>query len=324
MVHARRSESACTGWSERDVSLRPALPAAEEGAGMSSRAAAARSFLGETRVDREWARRVASIVFVAALGIVAFLPTAAEAVVVTTDMGTLGGALSEATAVNASGQAVGSSSTDTGQTHAFSWTQAGGMVDLGTLGGNTSGAEAVNASGEVVGSSLTATGETHAFLWTSGGGMTDIGTLGGNFSAPAAVNNSGQIVGSSANADGDRHAFSWTQAGGMGDIGPGTAAAGNDSGQGVGQTVFGGPRHAFSWTQAGGTIDLGTIERDEQSAASSLNDAGQVVGDSITATGGYDPFSWTQAGGMVDLGGLGGSGFSLATSVNDSGQVVGN
>src|SRR5947207_4028599 len=67
------------------------------------------------------------------------------------DLGTLGGTTSSASAVNASGQVVGESSSGDG-IRAFSWTAAGGMVDLGTLGGD-SVAFAVNASGQVVGHS---------------------------------------------------------------------------------------------------------------------------------------------------------------------------
>ena len=71
------------------------------------------------------------------------------------------------------------------ETHAFSWTQADGMVDLGTLGGTSSIAFAVNEGGQVVGDSRTAgDAATHAFSWTEEGGMVDLGTLGGTFSSP--------------------------------------------------------------------------------------------------------------------------------------------
>ena len=69
--------------------------------------------------------------------------------------------------MNDSGQVVGARNTpgDTAE-HAFSWTEAGGMVDLGTLGGTRSSAVAVNASGQVVGQSTTAgDASTHAVLW---------------------------------------------------------------------------------------------------------------------------------------------------------------
>ena len=99
------------------------------------------------------------------------------------DLGTLGGTYSQVAAVNDRGQVVGSSLTPQNTRHAFSWTQAGGMIDLGTLGGSESVALALNRSGQVVGWSLIA-GDTrvHAFLWTQTGGMIDLGTLGGSFS----------------------------------------------------------------------------------------------------------------------------------------------
>jgi probable extracellular repeat, HAF family len=78
------------------------------------------------------------------------------------DLGTFGGGFSAAFAVNGSGQVVGEGSTAAGVTHAFSWTQAGGMVDLGTLGGSVSFAHAVSDSGQVVGSSTSRSSRTRA------------------------------------------------------------------------------------------------------------------------------------------------------------------
>ena len=54
---------------------------------------------------------------------------------VMTDLGTLGGAFSQANAINNAGQIVGVFSTVTGSSHAFFY-QNGIMTDLGTLGGN--------------------------------------------------------------------------------------------------------------------------------------------------------------------------------------------
>src|SRR4051794_12756852 len=48
------------------------------------------------------------------------------------DLGTLGGSSAGSSAVNDAGQVVGQSDTSAGELHAFSWTQAGGMIDLGT------------------------------------------------------------------------------------------------------------------------------------------------------------------------------------------------
>src|SRR5438477_9429202 len=76
-----------------------------------------------------------------------------------TDLGTLGGTASSATAINNNGQVVGYSSLADGSTHAFLYS-AGAMVDLGTLGGATSSPNDINDSGVVVGSSLTSSGNT--------------------------------------------------------------------------------------------------------------------------------------------------------------------
>jgi len=116
-----------------------------------------------------------------------------------------GGPHSEATAVNANGQIVGSSNVDNDQfkTHAFSWTPAGGMIDLGVLGDtfDSSEAVAVNDRGQVVGVSSRA-GFWRAFSWTPAGGMVELPALGGTgTTAAVAVNASGQVVGSSFTTD---------------------------------------------------------------------------------------------------------------------------
>jgi probable HAF family extracellular repeat protein len=271
---------------------------------------------------------MATVVALTAGSLVTFEPGAAVAVATYTpiDLGTLGGTSSHPMVVNDSGQVVGFSATASGQTHAFSWTSAGGMVDLGTLGGSSSYANALSDSGRVVGESATASGQTHAFSWTSAGGMVDLGTFGGSYSFATGVSDSGQVVGGSQTASGEYRAFSWTSAGGMVDLGTfggsfSDANAVSDSGQVVGSSqTASGQYRAFSWTSAGGMVDLGTVGL-SYSEAIAVSDSGQVVGDSI-ASGYFRAFSWTSAGGMVGLGTLGGSS-SWAIAVSDSGQAVG-
>src|SRR5919109_581630 len=94
---------------------------------------------------------VLAALLIGAVGASTGLARATGPTVTAIDLGTLGGTSSEAVAMNASGQVVGAASTAGDlQRHAFSWTQASGMVDLGTLGGGFSTARDVNASGQVV------------------------------------------------------------------------------------------------------------------------------------------------------------------------------
>jgi len=96
-----------------------------------------------------------------------------------TDLGTLGGTISVAYGINASGQVAGFSYFANGSgPRAFLW-QNGVMTDLGTLpGGSISQGLGINDSGQLVGRSNIGgeTSEYHPFLWQNGV-MTDLGTF---------------------------------------------------------------------------------------------------------------------------------------------------
>ena len=267
---------------------------------------------------------------------------------VMTDLGLVDGPFSAARGINEDGQVVGYSySAATGADWAaFLW-EEGVMTDLGTLNGSQSGAYAINDAGQVVGDFVTASGVRHAFLWEHGV-MTDLGVEGGPFSAARGINEAGQVVGYTETASGDTLAFLWEE-GVMTDLGTlggyrSVANDINDAGQVVGnsRTADGGSR-AMLWRKltpaeidaqreplplssdtmdlAGYTaIDLGTLGG-EGSWALAINDAGQVVGNSQTASGDTLAFLW-EDGVMTDLGTLGGY-RSVANDINDAGQVVG-
>jgi len=235
------------------------------------------------------------------------------------DLGTLGGAISDAWAVNVHGDVTGQAADATGAMHPFRW-HNGTMTSLGALDPSAPfgyGAD-INDRGWIVGS-IDAAGGTamHGFLWRDGK-MTDLGTLGGRFSGATAINDRGQIVGRSETASGEWHAFLW-QNGHMTDLGLDMATGINNRGQVVGATPQGTRYQAYRWRN-GTLTDLGDLGSGF-SQATAVNARGHVVGSSgVVRTGPAHGFVYR--GSMVDLGTLGGS-FSDARAVNDRDQVIG-
>lgn len=97
----------------------------------------------------------------------------------------------------------------------------------------------------------------------------------------------------------------------------------NNAGHVVGWRAGGVVERAFLWTPDAGMVDLGGLDgQGRLSHAIAINDAGAVVGDSLTVGGSVHAFLWTASTGMLDLGTLGGD-FSAAHDINASGHVVG-
>jgi probable HAF family extracellular repeat protein len=257
-------------------------------------------------------RRVGACLLVACLALLAARAAAAAGY----SLLDLGPSTDFAEAINSRGDVVGSGD------HAFLYS-GGALTFLPTLGAGTfSTALGVNDRDDVVGFSNTPT-EAHAFLYHAGA-ITDLGTLGGGFSLANDVNDAGQVVGTSFDATFRTLPFLYDH-GQMRSLGfDGVAAAINASGQIAGlffvHPPSADPLHAFLFT-GGERLDLGTLPGGAESGAEDVNNAGEVVGWSRSATSDERAFLYT-GGVMHDLGTLGGS-TSHAYAINDLGQVVG-
>jgi len=112
----------------------------------------------------------------------------------------------------------------------------------------------------------------------------------------------------------------------LGTLKPGSARVHdiNSIGQIVGGSghPHGSDTHAFVWTKKGGIKDLGFLPGGNYSVATSINDAGQVVGTS-NSTNGMHGFLWTSGNGLSQLSNLHPTDTSSAYAINQSGQIAG-
>lgn len=241
------------------------------------------------------------------------------------------------------------------------------VVSLGTpLGGTASEASSVNDLGWVAGASnLAGDASEHAELWAYGLKI-DLGTLGGPNSAVLwpGQNDLGQIVGISDTSHTDPWGEKWScsaffpsshlghtclgfvwQWGVMKPLRPlggnnSFATGVNNRGQAVGwaETNYHDPTCkspqvlqfvAAVWGPKEGQIQpLAPLAGDPDSAATAINDKGQVVGISGICQNAVGRLSakhavlW-QNGVAIRIGDLGGAGWNTPMDINDRGQVVG-
>jgi probable HAF family extracellular repeat protein len=80
---------------------------------------------------------------------------------------------------------------------------------------------------------------------------------------------------------------------------------------------------ATEWSSGSG-VNLGGLQGFTESAANSINNAGQIVGYSDAEPEGITFATEWSGGKVTDLGGLPGSPFSRANSINDAGRAVGS
>src|SRR6201987_4335618 len=210
------------------------------------------------------------------------------------DVGSLGGRMNAACAINGSDQGAGYSQDANGNLGAFIYTKDGGIKAVGSLdGGVSSEAFGINNSGQAVGDSQNATDDHRPVLFDNSGVKdlnVSVAQNSNAFRTAYAINDAGQVAGRTDADQGAIHAFLLASANGdVKDIGTlgGTnseAFAINKSGEVVGDAeTSNGTPHAFIYRK-GSTRDLGPLAVfDTASFARSINDQGEVVGDSESA-----------------------------------------
>lgn len=249
-----------------------------------------------------------------------------------TDLGTLGGTISQAFAINNSGQVVGGSWTQGDVSyHATIWNGTTATDLTPGVPGWSSEASDINIAGHVAGDAAISLGGSswgwRAAVW-NGADMTVLGTLGGTVHSGAnAINSSGQVAGYS-HIDPyhtRQHATVWNGTTPI-DLGiDSTANDINDAGQVVGtRNTIGGMgaagTHATVWNGTTAT-DLGTLGG-SKSIARAINNSGLIVGYSWLADDITVRATLWDNGVAIDLGTLGGSD-SSAGAINMAGAIVG-
>jgi probable HAF family extracellular repeat protein len=239
-----------------------------------------------------------------------------------TDLGTLGGRTSSASAMNDGAEIVGESATRRGAVHAFLW-RKGRMRDLGISprGFDSTRAVAINGRGQIVGvseklgpvDSQGHEGTVRSLVWLWENGVTTkLRSFPGSVSM-IAINQRGQIIGSHQNGS-----FLW-QNGAMIDLPLYQAVAINDRGQIIGVRRDNSGDVAVVWQQG----KMRTLNSPGWTSVTpvAINDKGQIVARGLTAKSASRSFLW-EDGKVSDLGTLGGTEPS-AISINDRGEIVG-
>lgn len=265
--------------------------------------------------------------FVAAL---ASTPAQALPYYLVTDLGSLGGSLSDAEDINNAGQVVGYAQL-AGNTayHATLWQQDGRPQDLGTLPGEThSWAYGINELGQIVGDSGHSTGGKGGtvstnlpVLWQNG----SIQALSASVGSAQDIDEAGRVAGYTLFKGAETHATLW-QGGTQTDLqkilgSNSSVQAINDSGQMAGYLTSSVWPTAVYWASPSAKSVIGNL-----GAYQDINNAGQMVGVSgkVTAgsTSGGRPFIAAVGGAPQALPTLGGS-LGAALGINESGWAVG-
>jgi probable HAF family extracellular repeat protein len=239
-----------------------------------------------------------------------------------TDLGTLGGELSVATAVSRTGSVAGYSLTASGRQHAFRWS-GGRMTDLGTLpGGGASRANAINDAGQLAGTAdRTDGGYGYPVRWSAAGAIQDLGgPIVNALGVGNAIDSRGRVAGGQrpASSQGNPIGMLYDRPGRPTVLGDPPESLGAASGINAGGEVVGAP--AYVWRR--GTVrHLPGLPGGGSGDARAINASGLVAGSAGTGDG-VHAVLW-RGDVITDLGTIAGIPYNQANAVNDAGDVVG-
>jgi probable HAF family extracellular repeat protein len=254
-----------------------------------------------------------------------------------TDVGSFGGKINAACAINDAGQVTGYSQDGKGNLLAFIYSRNQPIASLGTLeGGSISEAFGINNSGAVVGDSQSGN-QNHRPVLFANGSVQDLGLGRPNeldaLETAYAINDAGHIVGKHSTGNNEFHAFEFVN-GNTTDFktlggANGEALAINRNGLVVGDSdTVDGSAHAFVFDHSQ-LKDLGTLPGfDNASYARGINNNGDIVGESDSADQ-KRAFLFTK-GQLLQLDKIaehlseaGFNSLDVAYGINDNGWIVG-
>ncbi len=264
------------------------------------------------------------------------------------DLSTSNGSSSNAKAINDRGQIIGESRSPSNELRSFFWDK-GQMIDLGTLGGDFTRANAINNRGQVIGASgvisVPRFYTSHAFLWERGK-IADMGALtredgkADQISEAIDINDRGEFIGTSVKysfSEGGQHVLLWSK-GKIIDISKDQSGRSRHV-EGIndrGQIIFS-VKHdelgedgladystrAFLWDK-GNVLSLDSlsgVSMYDVDKPTDINQHGQVVGFSKTATGEAHIVLW-ENGGVTDFGEIAGLDYVVMNNRGDIASAI--
>jgi probable HAF family extracellular repeat protein len=245
-----------------------------------------------------------------------------------TDLGSLAGGDTSATAINNNGQVVGWSAVNAGSFfQGFLWTGTAGMVQIGPAPNAQSGyyqPYSLNNTGTAVGRALSLTSGDYAssFDLTHPGSMIAVGTgIPGHANG---INNAGQIVGTSFYPNGGfPYAFLWSSSSSLVNLSaqlslPNNAVSSGDAINNKGQVIIN-AADPLVWTPGSGIGSTITLSHTSTGVAHAINDFGLVAGTDFP-----NAVIWNAASNIKTvLGHLPASSFGEALALNNNAVEVG-